>query len=69
MDPARPGADAGLSSTHHPLSRALADRYRIERKLGEGGMVSVFRLNLTSGATTPFVELPADVIIIDGIRP
>jgi serine/threonine protein kinase len=34
--------EAGLGRAYHPLSHALADRYRVERELGAGGMATVF---------------------------
>ncbi len=37
------------------LSAALADRYRIERELGQGGMATVRSLTQRQGSRTPVV--------------
>ena len=37
-----PGTSSPASS-YQPLANALADRYRIERALGQGGMATVYR--------------------------
>jgi eukaryotic-like serine/threonine-protein kinase len=37
-----PVTNAGLNNSYQPLSNALADRYRIERALGQGGMATVY---------------------------
>jgi eukaryotic-like serine/threonine-protein kinase len=37
-----PVASVGLSNSYQPLANALADRYRIERQLGQGGMATVY---------------------------
>jgi eukaryotic-like serine/threonine-protein kinase len=42
MDSLDRSSDAVLSTSYKPLSNALADRYRIERQLGQGGMATVY---------------------------
>ena len=39
---AQPPASSGDHAVSSPLARALADRYRIERELGQGGMATVY---------------------------
>ena len=38
-----------MTSTLPALTAALADRYRIERELGQGGMATVSRMNSLLG--------------------
>src|SRR4051812_16989451 len=42
MDAQPQSRDKSASRSYQPLSSALADRYRIERPLGEGGMATVY---------------------------
>src|SRR5688572_15670236 len=42
MDPLRANSDSVLSRAYQPLSNALAERYHIERALGQGGMATVY---------------------------